>query len=54
MNAVIRPRTMPGVLELLPREQIAFQRMLDTIRRVYERHGFLPIETPAIELAEAC
>lgn len=52
MNAVIRPRTMPGVLELLPREQIAFQRMLDTIRRVYERHGFLPIETPAIELAE--
>lgn len=43
---------MPGVLELLPREQIAFQRMLDTIRRVYERHGFLPIETPAIELAE--
>ncbi len=52
MNPVIKPRTVPGVLELLPREQIAFQRMLDTIRRVYERHGFLPIETPAIELAE--
>lgn len=49
---MVKPRTMPGVLELLPREQIAFQRMLDTIRRVYERYGFLPIETPAIELAE--
>jgi histidyl-tRNA synthetase len=43
---------MPGVMELLPREQIAFQRMLDTIRRNYERFGFLPVETPAIELSE--
>ena len=49
---LIKPRTMPGVMELLPREQIAFQRMLDVIRRNYERFGFLPIETPAIELSE--
>jgi len=49
---LIKPRTMPGVMELLPREQIAFQRMLDTIRRNYERFGFLPVETPAIELSE--
>ncbi|MBS0456283.1 MAG: histidine--tRNA ligase [Proteobacteria bacterium] len=49
---MIKPRTMPGVMELLPREQIAFQRMLDTIRRHYERFGFLPVETPAIELSE--
>lgn len=46
-----QPRTMPGVMELLPRQQIAFQRMLDTIRATYERFGFLPIETPAIELS---
>ena len=39
-------------MELLPREQIAFQRMLDTIRRNYERFGFLPIETPVFELSE--
>ena len=49
---MIKPRTMPGVLELLPRDQIAFQRMLDTIRGTYERFGFLPVETPAIELTE--
>ncbi len=49
---MIKPRTMPGVMELLPREQIALQRMLDTIRRNYERFGFLPVETPAIELSE--
>ena len=49
---LIKPRTPPGVMELLPREQIAFQRMLDTIRRNFERFGFLPVETPVIELSE--
>ena len=49
---MITPRTPPGVLELLPTEQIAFQRMLDVIRAGYERFGFLPIETPAYELSE--
>jgi histidyl-tRNA synthetase len=39
-------------MELLPREQIAFQRMLDTIRRSFERFGFLPVETPVMELSE--
>lgn len=49
---MITPRTAPGVLELLPTEQIAFQRMLDVIRAGYERFGFLPIETPAYELSQ--
>lgn len=50
--SVITPRTPPGTMELLPRRQIAFQRMLDTIRRGYERFGFLPVETPAFEVAD--
>ncbi|HEX5960330.1 MAG TPA: histidine--tRNA ligase [Rhodanobacteraceae bacterium] len=50
--ALTTPRTMPGTLELLPREQIAFQSMLDTIRRGFEVYGFVPIETPAIEFAD--
>ncbi|MCF5956515.1 histidine--tRNA ligase, partial [Xanthomonas perforans] len=33
VSLVIKPRTPPGIMELLPREQIAFQRMLDVIRR---------------------
>lgn len=49
---VIKPRTPPGVMELLPRDQIAFQRMLDTIRQTFERFGFLPVETPVMELSE--
>ena len=48
----VQPRTPPGVLELLPAQQLAFQRMLDTIRRGFERFGYLPIETPTFELSE--
>lgn len=39
-------------MELLPRDQIAFQRMQGTIRQTFERYGFLPIETPVMELSE--
>jgi len=47
--SLVTPKTMPGTLELLPREQIAWQRMVDQIRSSYERFGFLPIETPVME-----
>jgi histidyl-tRNA synthetase len=50
--ALTPARTMPGVLELLPLDQIAFQRMLDVIRRNYERFGFLPVETPVMEYSD--
>ena len=49
---MIKPRTPPGVMELLPRDQVAFQRILDTIRQTFERFGFLPVETPVMELSE--
>jgi histidyl-tRNA synthetase len=48
----VQPRTPQGVLELLPAQQIAFQRMLDTIRRGFERFGFLPVETPVFEVVD--
>ena len=48
----VQPRTPPGVLELLPPQQLAFQHMLDTIRRGFERFGFMPIETPVFELTD--
>lgn len=43
---------MPGVLELLPLEQVAFERMLDTIKVEFERFGFLPVATPTMELVD--
>ena len=51
-NNKVQPRIMPGFMELLPEDQIAFNRMFDTIRRVYERYGFLPLDTATIELSE--
>src|ERR1700735_4633811 len=48
----VQPRTPPGTLELLPREQITFQHMLDVIRRGYESFGFVPVETPVFELKD--
>ncbi|HUG84223.1 MAG TPA: HisS family protein, partial [Euzebya sp.] len=51
-SRTITPRTPPGTMELLPRRQIALQRMVDTIRGAYERFGFLPIQTPVFEIAD--
>ncbi len=50
--SINKPRTPAGTMELLPLDQIAFADLLDTIRRNYERFGFLPIETPVFELSE--
>jgi histidyl-tRNA synthetase len=35
--------------DLLPEQMLARQRMIDIIRNVYERYGFVPLSTPAIE-----
>lgn len=39
-------------MELLPDDQILFNKMYDTIREVYESFGFLPLDTPTIEYSE--
>lgn len=49
---MITPKTPPGFNELLPREQRVFNTMIDRIRMTYERHGYTPLETSAIELAQ--
>lgn len=41
-----------GFPEYLPAEQIAFNDALQTIRRLFELHGFSPMETAAIEKVE--
>lgn len=38
-----------GFPEMLPREQVVFKQMLQTVCEVFELCGFLPIETPAVE-----
>ena len=46
------PRKLAGFMELLPNEQILFEQMKQTIENVYKRFGFLPIDTPIVELSE--
>ena len=47
----VEPRTLPGFMELLPKEQILFNQMKEKIQKSYEKFGFLPIDTPIIEMA---
>lgn len=49
MNDKIKPKTLPGFMELLPEEQILFNKMKETIQKSYEKYGFLPLDTPIIE-----
>ncbi len=49
---ITKPRTLSGFMELLPDKQILFNQMIDTIRSTYEKFGFLPLDTPVMELSE--
>ncbi len=46
------PRTLAGFMELLPNEQILFNQIKETIEETYQKFGFLPLDTPIIELSE--
>lgn len=46
------PRTLAGFMELLPNEQILFEQIKQTIENTYQKFGFLPLDTPIIELSE--
>ncbi|HID99252.1 MAG TPA: histidine--tRNA ligase [Thiotrichaceae bacterium] len=41
--------SISGFPEFLPPEQIVFAKVMDIIRDGFERYGFSPIETPAVE-----
>jgi len=48
-----KARLPRGLLDRGPVEIAATRRMIETIRAVYERYGFEPVETPAIEFTDA-
>jgi histidyl-tRNA synthetase len=49
----LKARLPRGLADSAPAEIAATRRMLETIRAVYERYGFEPVETPAIEYTDA-
>ena len=46
------PRTLPGFMELMPNEQILFEQIKEKIEKTYQKFGFLPLDTPILELSE--
>lgn len=51
-DRIVEPRLLRGFRDYLPGQMNARIRMIDTIRRVYESYGFLPLDTPALEYHE--
>ena len=46
------PRTLAGFMELMPNEQILFEQIKQKIEKIYQKFGFLPLDTPILELSE--
>ena len=49
---IIKPRTLSGFMELLPKKQAHFEKMVQILRDTYSLYGFAPLDTPAIEDAK--
>ena len=48
----IQPRILKGFRDYLPEQMIARKQMMSTIEEVFERYGFSPLQTPALEYSE--
>ncbi len=49
MTTKTEAKILSGFMELLPAEQILFNKYLQIIRETYEEFGFTPLESPMIE-----
>ncbi len=52
MKPTMKLQTLKGFRDFLPAEALKRQLVMDKFRRVFERYGFDPLETPALEYAE--
>ncbi len=48
-EALVNPQLLKGFQDLLPEDMIARSRLVESIKKVFERYGFVPIDTPALE-----
>ncbi len=52
MKKQFKTKVLPGFMELLPEDQFLFDSMKRKIQAVYEKFGFVAIDTPVIERSE--
>ena len=48
----VEPRTLRGFQDLLPQEFIPRKAVISVIEGIYEKYGYLPLDTPAVEHLE--
>ncbi|MGI8587182.1 MAG: histidine--tRNA ligase [Chloroflexia bacterium] len=48
-NEHIKPQLLKGFRDFLPEQMILRQRIIGTLREIFELHGFAPLDTPALE-----
>lgn len=51
-NKLITPRKLSGFMELPPYKQLILDEMISKIKNVYEKHAFMPLDTPVLEYSE--
>jgi len=51
-DKLITPRKLQGFVELDPMKQLQFNEMQDKIKKVFERHCFVPLDTPILEYSD--
>ena len=49
---MIKPSILPGFIELLPEDQLIFEKLKEIIEENYKKAGFTPIDTPVLEKKE--
>ncbi len=45
----IKPRLFKGARDFLPEQMLHRERIVDTMKQIFRKYGFAPLETPAIE-----
>mgnify|MGYP001611301291 CR=1 FL=1 len=48
-NKLVSPQTLKGFRDYLPADMAARDHVVERIKRVYERFGFVQIDTPILE-----
>jgi histidyl-tRNA synthetase len=51
-DPTLKPQALKGFRDFLPTTMILRQQIIATLRGIFERHGFAPLDTPALEYLE--
>lgn len=50
-RALVKPQLLSGFRDFLPAQMLLRQQVIGILREVFERHGYEPFDTPALEYA---